>query len=147
RDRFGNQGGVKLRLADFDDVDDDVGGRDVGNTLAQLVDVGALLADHDARTRRVDRHAALLVRTLDHDPGDGGLLELLVQDLTNLDVLMQQLAVLGLTREPPGIPGAVDAKTQTDRIDLLTHRFLPRSLKRSPRPRPDEPRSSAARTV
>src|SRR6185437_1566411 len=113
-DRFGNQRSIEFGLADFDDVDDDVGGRYVGNALAQLVDVGALLADHDARTRRVDRDAALLVRTLDHDLGDGRLLELLVQDLADLDVLVQQLAVLGLAREPAGIPGAVDAKTQTD---------------------------------
>src|ERR1700755_588863 len=45
RDRFGDQGRVELRLADFDDVDDHVGGGDVGNLLAKLVDVGALLAD------------------------------------------------------------------------------------------------------
>src|SRR5262249_31766883 len=56
-DRFGDQGRVELRLADLDDVDDDVGGGDVGNALAQLVDVGALLADDHTRTRRVDRHA------------------------------------------------------------------------------------------
>src|SRR5205807_5743196 len=125
-DRFGDQGGVELRLADFDDVDDDVGSRDVGNPLAQLVDVGALLADHDAGTRRMDRHAALLVRTLDHDAGDGRLLEFLVQDLADLDVFMQQLAVLVLAGEPTGIPRAVDAETQSDWIDLLAHRFLPR---------------------
>src|SRR3954468_5390062 len=77
-DRFGDQGGVEFGLADFDDVDDDVGSGDVGNPLAQLVDVGALLADHDAGTRRMDRHAALLVRTLDHDAGNRCLLELLV---------------------------------------------------------------------
>src|SRR5882724_13223592 len=53
-DRFGDQGGVEFGLADFDDVDDDVGIRDVGNALAQLVDVGALLADHHTRTRRMD---------------------------------------------------------------------------------------------
>src|SRR6266700_2396578 len=72
-DRFGDQSGVELGLADFDDVDDDVGIGDVGDLLAQLVDVGALLADHDAGTRRVNRHPALLVRTLDHDARDGGL--------------------------------------------------------------------------
>src|SRR6266550_1691131 len=126
-DRFGDQGGVELRLADFDDVDDDVGSRDVGNPLAQLVDVGALLADHDA--------------------GDGCLLELLVQDLADLDVFMQQLAVLVLAGEPTGIPRAVDAETQSDWIDLLAHRFLLRRFKRLPRPRPDEPRWSGARTV
>src|SRR5580692_2831685 len=144
-DRFGDQRGVELRLADFDDVDDDVGGGDVGNAFAQLVDVGALLADHDAGARRVDRHAALLVRTLDHDPGDGRLLEFLVQDLADLDVLVQQLAVFVLAGVPTRIPRPVDAETQPDRIDLLTHFILPRLFKRSPRP--DERRSSAARTV
>ncbi len=44
RNRFGDQGRVELRLADFDNVDDDVGRRDIGNALAQLVNVGALLA-------------------------------------------------------------------------------------------------------
>src|SRR5437667_2358460 len=92
-DRFGHQRGVELGLADFDDVDDDVGGGDIGNALAQLVDVGALLADHDAGTRRVDRHAALLVRTLDHDPGDRRLLQFLVQHFADFDILVQQFAV------------------------------------------------------
>src|SRR6202042_1184980 len=127
-DRFGDQRGIELRLADFDDVDDDVGGGDIGNPLAQLVDVGALLADHDAGTRGVDCHAALLVRTLDHNPGDGRLLELLVQDLADFDILVQQLAVFVLAGEPTGIPRPVDAETQPDWIDLLTHRILPRAL-------------------
>src|SRR6266403_1678109 len=126
RDRFGDQRGVEFRLADFDDVDDDVGGGDVGNALAQLVDVGALLADHDAGTRRVDRHAALLVRTLDHDSRDRRLLQFLVQHFADLDILVQQLAVFVLAGVPTGIPRPVDAETQPDWIDLLTHRFLPR---------------------
>src|SRR6202166_336070 len=127
-DRFGDQGGVELGLADLDDVDDDVGGGDVGNPLAQLVDVGGPLADHDAGTRRMDRHPALLVRTLDHDPGDGRLLQFLVQDLADFDILVQQLPVFVLAGEPRGIPRPVDAETQADWIDLLTHRILPRSL-------------------
>src|SRR5207253_10872012 len=118
-DRFGDQRGVELGLADFDDVDDDVGGGDIGNALAQLVDVGALLADHDAGTRRVDRHAALLVRTLDHDSGDRRLLQFLVQDLADFDILVQQLAVFVFAGEPAGIPRPVDAETQPDWIDLL----------------------------
>src|SRR4029077_17594315 len=146
RNRFGEQRGVKLGLADFHDVDHDIGSRDVGNALAQLVDVGTLLADHDTRTGRVDRHPALLVRTLDHNSRHGSLLEFLVQDLADLDVLVQQLAVFVLAGEPAGIPRPVDAKTKPDWIDLLTHRILPRFfVKRSPRP--DERRSSAARTV
>jgi len=44
------------------------------------------------------------------------LLQFLVQDLADLDVLVQQLAVFGLAGEPAGIPGPVDAETQPDRI-------------------------------
>src|SRR5207247_7420755 len=117
---------IELRLADFDDVDDHVGGGDVGNLPAKLVDVGALLADHDARPRGMDRDAALLVRTLDHDPGDGRLLQLLVQDLADLDILVQQLAIFVLAGIPARIPRPVDAETQSDWINLLTHRSLPR---------------------
>src|SRR6266478_3796214 len=120
RDRFGDQRGVELRLADFDDVDDDIGRGDIGDALAQLV-------DHGAGTRRVDRHAALLVRTLDHYPGDGRLLQFLVQHLADFDILVQQLAVLVLAGVPTGIPRPVDAETQSDWIDLLTHRSLLRS--------------------
>src|SRR5262249_45914515 len=123
-DRFGDQGRVELGFADLDDVEHDVGRGDVGDLLAQLVDVGALLADHYARTRRMDGGAALVVRALDHDARNGGLLQFLVQDLADLDVLVQQLAVLALSRKPARVPGPVDAETQPDRIDLLTHRFL-----------------------
>src|SRR5271169_2649503 len=141
-DRFGDQLGVELGLPDLDDVDDDVAVGQLRHFLAQLLDVGALLADHHARPRRMDRDPALLVRPLDHDLGHRRLLELLLQRLADLLVLVQQLAVLALARIPPRIPGAVDAQTQADRIDLLTHRVAP---KRSPRP--DERRSSGARTA
>src|SRR6202022_3814790 len=44
RDRFGDQGGVEFRLADFDDVDHDVESRDIGNPLAQFVVAAPLFA-------------------------------------------------------------------------------------------------------
>src|SRR5262249_37084268 len=122
RDRFCNELRVKLRLADFNDVDDDVAVGQLRHHLAQLLDVGALLADHDARTRRLDRHAALLVRTLDHDLRHRGLLERLGQLLADHHVLVQELAVVALARVPARIPRPVDAETQPDRIDFLTHR-------------------------
>src|SRR6202043_1585930 len=49
-------------------------------------------------------------------------------DLADFDILVQQLAVFVLAGEPTGIPRPVDAETQADWIDLLTHRILPRSL-------------------
>ena len=39
----------------------------------------------------------------------------------DLEVFLQQLAVLALVGEPAAIPGAVDPEAQTDRVDLLTH--------------------------
>jgi hypothetical protein len=77
--------------------------RHLRDLLAQLLDVGALLADHDARTRGVDRHAALLVRALDDDLGDRRLLQQL-QRARGCDVLVQQLAVLAACRRTSGCP-------------------------------------------
>src|SRR4029079_5391628 len=143
-DRLGDELRIELGFPDLDDVDDDVRVSELRHHLAQLLDVGALLADHHAGTRRVARHAALLVRTLDHDLRDGGLLQRLGQILADLHVLVQQLAVVVLARVPARIPRPVDAETQPDRIDLLTHGsllILWRLFKLSPPlPRPHAPR-------
>src|SRR5215471_974955 len=141
RDRFGDELGIELRLADLDDIDHDVGFRELGDLLAQLLDVGALLADDDARTRGLNSNAALLVRPFDHDFRYRRLLEILHQLLADLHVLVQQLAVLVLAGVPARIPGAVDAEPQADWIDLLTHWF-PLT---KPRPRPRARRWSGSR--
>ena len=94
----------------------------LATTRAQLLDVGALLADDHAGTRRMDGDAALLVRALDDDARHRRLLELLHQLVADLDVFVQQRAVFVFARIPAGVPGAVDAETQADRIDFLTHR-------------------------
>src|SRR6202012_1277241 len=99
-DRFGDQLRVELGLPDLDDVDDHVRVGDVRNLLAQLLDVGALLADDDARARRLDGDAALLVRPRDHDARDRRLLEGLMQLLADLRVLVKFLSIRGLARVP-----------------------------------------------
>ena len=66
-DILGHQLGVDFRLADFDDVQMHFVGGEFLDVALQLVDVGALLADHHAGTGRMNGHAALLVRALDHD--------------------------------------------------------------------------------
>src|SRR5262245_3315935 len=142
-DRFRHQLGVELGLPDLDDVDDDVGIGERRHFLAQLLDVGPLLADDHAWPRRMDRDAALLVRPLDHDLGHRRLFEVLHELLADLHVLVQELAVLVLAGVPARVPGAVDAEPQADRIDLLTHRSSPTM----PRPRADARRSSGARTA
>src|SRR5215467_8728855 len=141
RDRFRHELGIELRLADLDDVDHDVGFRELSDLLAQLLDVGALLADDNDRTRTLYSNAALLVRPSYHDIRYRRLLEILHQLLADLHILVQQLAVLVLAGVPARIPGAVDAEPQADWIDLLTHWF-PLT---KPRPRPRARRWSGSR--
>src|SRR4029453_17527778 len=93
----------------------------LGELLTQLLDVGALLADDQAGARGMDGDAALLVRALDDALGDRRLLQLVLQVLADLDVLVQQVAVLASVGEPARIPRAVDAEAQADRIDFLAH--------------------------
>src|SRR6185437_866765 len=138
-DGIGHQRRIDLGLAHLDDVDRHFRLRQLGDLLTQLVDVGALLADHHARTRRVNVDPALLVRPLDDDLRDRRLFEAAHQNFADLHVLVQQLAVLGLVGEPAAVPGAVDAEAQADRIDLLSHRCLLRPL--AFRPRLPAPRS------
>ena len=93
-------------------------GRDV---LAQLLDVGALLADDHAWARGIDGDPALLVRAFNNDPADASLVEALLQLRPDLEVLMQEAPVVGPAREPTAVPGAVDAEAKPDRINFLTH--------------------------
>jgi hypothetical protein len=72
-----NQVRVDLRLAHFNDVEVHSLSVISPASCAQLLDVRALLADDHTRTRGVDRHAALLVRALDDDLRNAGLLAVL----------------------------------------------------------------------
>ena len=120
-DGFGHQRGVDLGLPDLDDVEMHFRGGEARELAAQLLDVGALLADQHAGARRVHGDAALLVRALDDDLGDAGLTALLQDVVAHAHVLVQQPAVLAAAGEPAAVPGAVDADAQPDRIDLVTH--------------------------
>ena len=55
----------------------------------QVLDVLALLADHDARPRRVDRDAGVLRRALDQDARHGGVLQPCLQEVAHLQVFGQ----------------------------------------------------------
>ena len=120
-DRLGDQRRIDLGLAHLDDVEMHFRLRKARELAAQLLDVGALLADQDARTRGVHGHPALLVRALDHDLRDASLALHLQDVLAHLPVFVQQLAVLTAAREPAAVPGPVDADAQADGIDLVAH--------------------------
>src|SRR5579862_1477485 len=120
RDALGDQLRLDLGLADLDDVEADLAAGKLRDFRAQLLDVRALLADDDAGPRGVDGHSRLLGRAFDHHLGDAGLAEPAHQVVAELEILMQQVAVV-LAREPAAVPGPVDAEPEADRIDLLTH--------------------------
>src|SRR5262249_54085093 len=113
--------GVDLGLAHLENIEVHLGRRELGKLAAKLFDVGALLADQHAGPRSVHRHAALLVRTLDHHLGDAAGATLLQDMVADLHILVQQPAILAAAGEPAAIPGAVDADSQPDRIYLVTH--------------------------
>ena len=105
-DVFGDQLGVGFGLADLDEVQEHLVLAELGDVLAELLDVRALLADDHARAGGVNGDAALLVRTLDDDLGDAGLLQLLLDELADLDVFVQQAAEVGAV----GVPAAVSVR-------------------------------------
>ena len=62
--------------------------------------------------------------TLDHDLGDRGLLQHFHQHRTDTQIFMKKRGIFGFGGDPTAIPCAVDAETQPNRIDFLTHRLL-----------------------
>jgi hypothetical protein len=130
RDVFGNQLGVDFRLADLDDVQVDVRTGHLGQFAAELLDIGALLADNNPRTGGMNGHPRLFGRTLDDDPRHARLLEAAVQEAAELQVAVQQIGIVPIG-VPAAVPGAVDAEPEPDRIDLLTHITRPPPLRRA----------------
>src|SRR4030095_7779101 len=120
RDVLGDQLRVELRLADLLDVDEDVAGGERADFLAERVDLGAALADQDARPRGVDVHHDLLARAVDHAARDGGVVELLLDEAPDLHVLVELQRVAAL-REPVRLPPVEGAEPESVGMDLLSH--------------------------
>src|SRR5690606_35271591 len=133
RDALGDQLRVELGLANLGDVQAHVLKRhpeQLRDVRAQLLDVLALLADHDARPRRVKRDVRALRRTLDVDTADRRVLQLPLQKLANamvlLDVRRERLRIGIPLRQP--LLG--DAEADSGRMYLLTHDLLVRHSNR-----------------
>ena len=122
-DGLSHQHGVELRTLDLDHVDGQVALGDAGDLLelgAETVDLGALLADDDARTSGEDDDLHLIAGALDLNAGDGGAGETLLEEATDLDIVAESLSVI-LLSEPAGAPVLGDAEAEASGIDFLTH--------------------------
>jgi len=105
----------------FSDVDVRRNAHDVGDFLAQLLDIFATLADDHARTRAEDGDARGLGRAFDQDLRDPGLRQLLAQHLAHLEVRREVLGIQTLVGKPLGIPVLGNAQADTGRMDFMTH--------------------------
>src|SRR5436190_1068581 len=120
-DRLRDQLRVDLGLADLLDVEADVPAHHAAQVGTQRLDVLALLADHDAGARAVDRDARVLRRALDRDARDRRVRELPLQVLADPDVLAERrLEVLGV-RVPARRPVAGHRQAEAGRMDFLSH--------------------------
>ena len=121
---FGDELRVELGLADLRDVDAHVLHRHaehLRDLRAELLDVLTLLADHDARTRGVNRDARGLRRTLNRDLRHAGLGKLRAQHFAHLQISREVLRVFALVRVPLRIPVLGNAEANAGGMNLVTH--------------------------
>ncbi len=112
---------IQLRLADFGDVDMGRNTHHLGNLAAQAVNVLALLADHDAGARAVDRDARRFGRTLDLNAAHRGMLELLLDEVAHPKICLQVVGELGALRVPLGGPICGNAKPDACWMYFVAH--------------------------
>src|SRR3569833_900553 len=115
---------IEFRLAELCDVQANI--RDhhaeqLRRFLAQLLDVLALLADHDARTRSLDRDVHFLRGPLDVNAAHRRFGQLGPQEATHPEIGEHVLGELLLAGIPLRRPIASDTEAYAQRIDLLTH--------------------------
>src|SRR6266702_7199339 len=122
RDVLGNQLCVELGFVDLKNVNKHFTRRPLLNVGLELIDLGALAANDDARARGADDQAQLVAWTLDLDRADAGGLQLLAQLSLELDVFDQQFVIAALDK-PTRLPRLVDAEAQPIRMDFLSHSF------------------------
>src|SRR5262245_40250706 len=122
---LGDEGGVQLGLLDLLDVELHLGvAGDLGQPGPQAVGLGPAAPDDDARARGVHVDPQAVTGALDLDPADGGMRQLAHQEVADLPVLDDVVAVLVTVGEPAGLPVRGDAEPEAIRIYLLTHSYF-----------------------
>src|SRR5205809_5213465 len=120
---LGHKLGVELGVDDLLDVEVDLLARPRLQLVLQLLHLGPLPADDDARPGRGDRDPRPVRRALDVDLGDARVIELILDVAPDLHILMQQICV-ALRREPAGAPRPRRTEAEADRMRLLAHLYV-----------------------
>src|ERR1043166_500392 len=111
---------TQLRTLDLLDVDADFLAGEMRELVAQLVDFSALLADHHARSARVQRHDDFARLAVDDDVGDRRVAKARLEILSQQLVFSEQRGQLA-----PGViarlPILRDAEAEADRMCFLSH--------------------------
>ncbi len=120
RDTLGDELGVRLRVADLEDVQLDLLGGQLLELAPDAVGLGAAATDDDARTRGVDVDADAVPRALDLHLGDAGPVHALGHELADRDVFLD-VVLVQLVGVPPGLEVRGDAEPEPMRVNLLAH--------------------------
>jgi hypothetical protein len=120
-DHLGDQGRLELGALDLahGQVAGDAG--DLLELLLELLDAHALAPDQHARARRVHDDVDRLAGALDLDARDASTLELLLDEATDVLVLLEQAAEVPLVGVPAGAPGFDDGDAVAGRVNFLSH--------------------------
>jgi hypothetical protein len=84
RNVFGNELSVKLRLADFLDINLHLLAGLLCDFVLEFLDLSALLADNDARAGSMNDNLDLLPGTLDFNLCNAGMVQLLLDQLADM---------------------------------------------------------------
>src|SRR5882724_156950 len=114
---------VELRMDHLFDIEVDLFRRTHLDLVLELLHLGALAPDDDARPRGEDRDAGPVGRALDIDARDPRVVQRGLDEPADLDVLVQETRI-ALGGEPPRAPRARGAQPEPDRMCLLPHGYL-----------------------
>ena len=121
-DLLGDELGVEFRLADFEDVEFDLGPlAEVGDVIGHDLDFLALAADDEAGTGGLKCDADAVPSAFDDDLGEAGVLELLAQVLTDREVFVKLVGEVLASGVPFGTPVLVNGEAKCDWIYFLAH--------------------------
>ena len=121
-DLLGDKLGIELGLADFDDVDLDLGTfTDVADLLGHHFDFLALATDDQTRAGSVKCDADTVPSALDDHAGQSGIDQLVLQVTTDCEIFVELVGIIFAFGIPLGAPVFIDGKAECDRIYFLAH--------------------------